>query len=68
MEGSGEAKRAADAAAIAAIAAVLRYLALRAGPEGRAPAQALGAPRPWAQYGRRALMDQRLRMQARRRA
>jgi len=67
MEGTLEAKRAA------AVAAVYSYLALRAGgpPEAAVQTgrQASGAgPSLWALYGRQALMNQRVRMQARRRA
>ena len=69
MEGTLEAKRAA------AVAAVYSYLALRAGgpPEaavqtGRQASGAGAGPSLWALYGRQALMNQRVRMQARRRA
>jgi hypothetical protein len=69
MEGTSEAKRAA------AVAGVLKYLALRAGGGrvGREQAAAVSAPGasgagPWALYGRQAIMNQRIRMQARRRA
>jgi hypothetical protein len=56
----------------AALAAVLRYLQARAGqgraaPPGAGGPTGGGTPSPWALYGRRALMDQRIRMQARRR-
>jgi hypothetical protein len=57
----------------AAVAAVLRYLQARAGqgrraaPPGAGGPAGGGTPSPWALYGRRALMDQRIRMQARRR-
>jgi hypothetical protein len=60
-----EAKRAA------AIAGVLRYLATQAAAtqaaQGQAAAVSPPGPSPWALYGRQALMNQRIRMQARRR-
>jgi hypothetical protein len=67
MEGTLEAKRAA------AVAAVYSYLALRAGGPPEAAVQTGGQPSGagpslWALYGRQALMNQRVRMQARRRA
>ncbi len=70
MEGSGEARRAA------AVAAVYSYLARHGGPQGGAqagagsPGSGAGGCSPplWALYGRQALMNQRIRMQARRRA
>jgi len=56
----------------AAVAGVLKYLALRAGGGrvGREQAAAAGAPGAslWALYGRQALMNQRIRMQSRRRS
>jgi len=65
MQGSKEAKRAA------AVAAVLEYMAMRAGRQQADPRQAEAprapGPRLWALYGRQALMNQRIRMQARRR-
>jgi hypothetical protein len=64
MEGSKEAKRAA------AVAAVYSYLAQRAAAGGAAEVrQTAGQTGPslWALYGRQALMNQRIRMQARRR-
>jgi hypothetical protein len=57
-----------DADRAAAVAAVLKYLQSRAGPGQRGAAAPGPGPSPWAQYGRRAIMDQRIRMQARRRA
>jgi len=72
MEGTLGAKR---AAAVAAVAAVLGYLARHGGPQaGAAQAASPGfgagscGTSPWALYGRQALMNQRVRMQARRRA
>ncbi len=66
MEGSREARRAA------AVAAVYLYLARgarmqRSVEEQHAAVRPPGVS-PWALYGRRALMSQRIRMQARRRA
>jgi hypothetical protein len=67
MAGTIEAKRAA------AVAAVYAYLAQQGGAAeaGSAGAQAGTAgfqPSLWALYGRQAIMNQRIRMQARRRA
>lgn len=65
MEGTTEAKRAA------AVAAVYAYLAQRAVSVGGAGAQSVSAgfqPSLWALFGRQALMNQRIRMQSRRRA
>jgi hypothetical protein len=58
-----------DAKRVAAVAGVLAYLREKAG--GRAPSSSgpgVSLPSPWALYGRQALMSQRIRMQARRRA
>ena len=65
----------------AAVAGVLKYLALRAGGgrvgRGQAAAAVASVPgaagqgvhaSPWALYGRQALMNQRIRMQSRRKA
>jgi hypothetical protein len=64
MAGASEAKLAA------AVAAVRMYLsqARTAATGGLAPAPHAPEPSPWARYGRQALMNQRIRMQARRRA
>ena len=64
MEAAVEAKRAA------ALAAVFSYLArLKPGVQPGAAGTPPGLqPGPWALYGRQALMNQRIRMQARRRA
>jgi hypothetical protein len=67
MEGSAETRR------VAAVVAVYSYLARAQAAGQAAGARSAGetggcAPSPWALYGRRALMDQRIRMQARRRA
>jgi hypothetical protein len=69
---TSEAKRAAAVAAVCsylsqAQAGAAGALAGAAGDTGLRAGQA-AHPGPWALYGRRALMDQRIRMQARRRA
>jgi hypothetical protein len=57
-----EAKRAA------AVAGVLRYLAVQPGISGAKAGFAGFHASPWALYGRQTIMNQRIRMQARRRA
>jgi hypothetical protein len=59
-----------DAKRVAAVAGVLRYLARQVEVEKTSPAPpaASSGPGPWALYGRQAQMNQRIRMQARRRA
>jgi hypothetical protein len=61
-----------DAKRAAAVAAVFNYLAQDALQPGAQEQQAAvrppGAPSPWALFGRQAIMNQRIRMQARRRA
>ncbi len=64
---SGEAKPAVAAAAAAA-AAVQSYLARRKAGGSTGSGVPPGGPSLWALYGRQALMNQRIRMQARRRA
>ena len=63
-----------DAKRVAAVAGVLRYLARReaaAGQGAQARAEAVAAnpsgSSPWAQFGRQAIMNQRIWMQTRRR-
>ena len=58
-----------DAKRVAAVAGVLRYLARQAAAVSPPGSGFAGLhPSPWALYGRQAQMNQRIRMQARRRA
>jgi len=60
-----------DAKRAAAVAAVFNYLAqgaLQPGAQEQPAAVRPPGASPWALYGRQAIMNQRIRMQARRRA
>jgi hypothetical protein len=60
-----------EAKQVAAVAGVLWYLAEREGAGkarvGAAPAPVPPGPRPWALFGRQAIMSERIRIQRRRR-